>query len=69
MNYFQETTISIRVNTQDVALVPMLEDKKLCPMYFKRSERNFEMCTVNLLGVILMPYSVRLFYEHSTLKL
>ncbi len=32
-------------------------------------ECNIQMRTVNLLVAILMPYLVRLFYEHSTLKL
>ncbi len=48
---------------------PCWSAKELSPMYFKWCEHNFQMRTVNLLVVILMPYMVKLFYEHSTLKL
>ncbi len=39
------------------------------PMYFVWRECTFQLSTVNLLAAILMPYSIILFYEHSTLKL
>ncbi len=43
--------------------------KNLPSMYVIWCEHNFQMRIANLLVAILLPYLVRLFYEHSTLKL
>ncbi len=48
---------------------PCRTAKNSSPIYFIWCECNIQMRTVNLLVDILMTYLVRLFYEHSTLKL